>query len=47
MEKIYFRLIQKHLRTLDSVPEKDNMREKVKVLLDEAGLDENGNVKGE
>lgn len=43
MEYIYFRLIQQHLRTLDSVPEKLNTREKTKALLDKAGLDGYGN----
>ena len=46
MEKIYLVLIKKHLRTLESVPNVQDLPSKVKVLLDAENLDGNGYPKG-
>lgn len=47
MEKIYLTLIKKHLRTLESVPNVQDLPNKVKALLDAENLDGNGYPKEE
>lgn len=47
MEKIYLALIKKHLRTLESVPNVQDLPSKVKALLDAENLDGNGYPKEE